>query len=110
MKNLNHGFSIINEELQITHLKLLTNIKLFFQNAPKEKLLVYHVSEGWEPLCKFLGKEIPDKPFPHKNIAGSIVHKLMATHPAMLRMQKELLAVLFIFSFLCLLFFYTLFR
>lgn len=22
---------------------------------------------GWEPLCKFLGKPIPDQPFPHKN-------------------------------------------
>jgi hypothetical protein len=35
--------------------------------CPKEKLLVYEVSEGWEPLCKFLDKPIPDVPFPHVN-------------------------------------------
>jgi Sulfotransferase domain len=22
------------------------------------------VKQGWEPLCQFLGKEVPDKPFP----------------------------------------------
>jgi hypothetical protein len=32
-----------------------------------EKLLVYEVKEGWEPLCDFLGVEAPDKPFPHLN-------------------------------------------
>ncbi|CAK8679951.1 unnamed protein product [Clavelina lepadiformis] len=34
------------------------------QNCPPGKLLVYDVRQGWAPLCKFLGKEIPDKPFP----------------------------------------------
>ncbi|KAK9764216.1 hypothetical protein K7432_008460 [Basidiobolus ranarum] len=34
---------------------------------PAEKLLVFEVKEGWEPLCKFLGKPIPDEPFPHVN-------------------------------------------
>lgn len=32
-----------------------------------ERLLVYQVSEGWEPLCKFLGVQIPDTEFPHIN-------------------------------------------
>ena len=27
--------------------------------VPKEKLLVYRIGEGWEPICKFLGKPIP---------------------------------------------------
>ncbi len=36
--------------------------------VPPEKLLVYEVKEGWEPLCAFLGVEIPKgKPFPHLN-------------------------------------------
>lgn len=35
--------------------------------VPKERLLEYRVSDGWEPLCKFLGKEIPDEPFPRVN-------------------------------------------
>ena len=35
--------------------------------VPKARLLVYSVTEGWEPLCKFLGKPVPDIPFPHAN-------------------------------------------
>lgn len=34
---------------------------------PPEKLLVFNVKEGWEPLCAFLGVPVPDKPFPHLN-------------------------------------------
>jgi len=35
--------------------------------VPYDKLLVFHVKEGWEPLCKFLDKPIPSTPFPHIN-------------------------------------------
>lgn len=32
------------------------------------RTLEYEVADGWEPLCKFLGKEVPkDVPFPHLN-------------------------------------------
>jgi sulfotransferase family protein len=34
---------------------------------PQERLLVYTVGQGWEPLCKFVGSAIPDAPFPHLN-------------------------------------------
>jgi len=34
-----------------------------------ERLLVFEVSQGWEPLCKFLGKPIPSTPFPRTNDA-----------------------------------------
>lgn len=37
--------------------------------TPKEKLLEYRLGEGWEPLCRFLGKEVPDVPFPKVNDA-----------------------------------------
>lgn len=33
----------------------------------EERLLVYNVGEGWEPLCNFLGRPIPDIPFPRTN-------------------------------------------
>ena len=29
--------------------------------VPKENLLVWDLKEGWEPLCKFLNKPIPDQ-------------------------------------------------
>ncbi|KAK8010513.1 hypothetical protein PG990_009478 [Apiospora arundinis] len=35
--------------------------------VPRESLLEFEPSMGWEPLCKFLGKEIPKMPFPRKN-------------------------------------------
>ena len=41
------------------------------EHVPPDKLLVYEVEEGWEPLCKFLGVEVPDKPFPHLNDADT---------------------------------------
>jgi len=34
---------------------------------PEEKLLVFQVKEGWEPLCKFLNVPVPDEPFPRTN-------------------------------------------
>ncbi|XP_031563759.1 uncharacterized protein LOC116299268 [Actinia tenebrosa] len=40
--------------------------------VPADKLLVYSVKQGWEPLCEFTGKKIPDQPFPHLNIKGEI--------------------------------------
>lgn len=36
-------------------------------SIPKEDLLVMQVSDGWEPLCTFLGKPIPETPFPISN-------------------------------------------
>ncbi|CAK8677505.1 uncharacterized protein LOC143446837 [Clavelina lepadiformis] len=68
------------------------------QNCPPDKLLVYDVRQGWAPLCKFLGQEIPDKPFPHENVAGNIVDKLMATHPSLIRMQREMTCTVAILS------------
>lgn len=36
--------------------------------VPADRLLVFDVREGWEPLCRFLEVEVPDgKPFPHVN-------------------------------------------
>ncbi|HVY87652.1 MAG TPA: sulfotransferase [Hyphomonadaceae bacterium] len=34
---------------------------------PANRLLVYEVKQGWDPLCAFLGKPVPDKPFPNVN-------------------------------------------
>jgi hypothetical protein len=37
-------------------------------DVPSDRLLVYEVREGWEPLCAFLGVPVPEgKPFPHVN-------------------------------------------
>lgn len=52
-----HAFAIFNQHIE--------EVK---QEVPPERLLVYNVKEGWEPLCAFLGVPVPaDKPFPHLN-------------------------------------------
>ena len=40
--------------------------------VPKEDLLVWNLKDGWEPLCTFLGKEIPVGPIPHDNKTGDV--------------------------------------
>ncbi|KAM5485845.1 hypothetical protein MaudMau93_005289 [Microsporum audouinii] len=43
--------------------------------VPKDQLLEWDVEDGWEPLCKFLGKEVPDIPFPKTNDSTSFFKK-----------------------------------
>ena len=43
------------------------HIKEVRRTVPPERLLVWGVKEGWEPLCTFLGVPVPDEPFPHLN-------------------------------------------
>lgn len=35
--------------------------------VPKDRLLVFDVKEGWEPLCRFLGVPVPARPYPREN-------------------------------------------
>ena len=38
------------------------------EKVPAERLLVHEVTEGWQPLCAFLGVDVPaDSPFPRLN-------------------------------------------
>lgn len=37
------------------------------QTVPPERLLVWEVGEGWEPLCEFLEVDVPAEPLPHAN-------------------------------------------
>ncbi len=50
--------------------------------VPAAQLLVYDVSEGWEPLCLFLGVPVPAVAFPRSNERDyyhSNVERLLAT-------------------------------
>lgn len=37
------------------------------RSVPADRLLVYRPGDGWEPLCEFLGVNVPDEPYPHVN-------------------------------------------
>ncbi|KAM0802925.1 efflux pump antibiotic resistance protein [Usnea florida] len=52
------------------HYKMIRTI------VPKERLLEYKLGSGWEPLCDFLGKEIPDIEFPRVNETASMHEKV----------------------------------
>lgn len=51
-----HSLRIFNEHIEAVRGRL-----------PANRLLVFEVAQGWEPLCEFLGKPVPDEPFPCRN-------------------------------------------
>jgi hypothetical protein len=40
--------------------------------TPPERLLVFKLEQGWEPLCKFLEKPVPEVDFPNINDAEAL--------------------------------------
>lgn len=47
----------------------LPKAKHYFKNRPKDFLVIdVCKGEGWEKLCPFLGKKVPDKKFPRENV------------------------------------------
>jgi hypothetical protein len=37
------------------------------QTIPKNQLLIFEAKDGWQPLCEFLNKPIPETPYPRSN-------------------------------------------
>lgn len=62
--------SVIEEKLTYKNSKYL-EIKEYFKDRQND-LLVMNIcdGQGWEVLCPFLGKEIPNVPFPKLNVWG----------------------------------------
>ena len=50
------------------------------ETVPAERLLVFDVKQGWQPLCAFLGVPIPPGPFPHKNDRQRMVRARQFLH------------------------------
>ena len=51
---------------------------------PPERLLVFEVAQGWEPLCRFLDVAVPDEPFPRVNDKAEFRENARRTFTAML--------------------------
>ena len=63
--------------------------------VPEENLLEYHITEGWEPLCRFLEKEVPEVAFPSGNdgdATGELIRELVRSEAILA--CKRLLVVL----------------
>ncbi|KAG2421324.1 hypothetical protein HFD88_005298 [Aspergillus terreus] len=60
------GGILLNEETYARHVAWLKDI------VPAERLVFYDVNDGWGPLCKALGRDVPDVAFPHMNDSEAI--------------------------------------
>lgn len=47
---------------------------------PRQRLLTHHLGDGWQPLCRFLDKPIPDVPFPRTNSTEEFKAFMAATN------------------------------
>ncbi|CEI88862.1 hypothetical protein RMCBS344292_03238 [Rhizopus microsporus] len=45
------------------------------RTVPPERLLVMELGEGWERLCKFLDKKVPDQPYPKANSTEEFIQR-----------------------------------
>ncbi|XP_077974011.1 uncharacterized protein LOC120347597 isoform X3 [Styela clava] len=70
------------------------------RRAPKDRLLKMNLSDGWEPLCKFLGKPIPNVPFPYKNKKGSVIEEIINESPFARQIKREMSIAIFVISVL----------
>lgn len=63
---------------------------------PKDRLLVFHPSEGWEPLCRHLGKPVPETAYPKVNVgnAAAINHEWFFAKDRFLVVGSKLIRVL----------------
>jgi hypothetical protein len=48
------------------------------REIPADRLLVFEVAQGWQPLCSFLGVPVPETPFPRLNDTAAFNDNLAA--------------------------------
>jgi Sulfotransferase domain len=47
------------------------------RTIPEDRLLVWNVTEGWEPLCRFLEVDVPEAQFPRLNDSKMFVDRII---------------------------------
>lgn len=62
--NLERGIGRCGEWIHAEHIAMVKGL------VESERLLEWTVQDGWEPLCNFLGKDIPQESFPRVNDAA----------------------------------------
>ncbi|MBM68092.1 MAG: hypothetical protein CME43_01265 [Haliea sp.] len=67
----------------------LRNIEDVKAHYPPDRLLIHQPGDGWEPICRFLGKDVPQEPYPRVNEAKEIqrvarVFKVLGYLPGLL--------------------------
>ncbi|CDH52622.1 hypothetical protein RO3G_13878 [Lichtheimia corymbifera JMRC:FSU:9682] len=72
-------------------------IKAYFNNhnewvkktIPADRLLVMQLGEGWDRLCEFLGKPVPDVPYPRANSTETFRNRWTETTASLAKTLKE---------------------
>ena len=54
------------------------HVEHVIRSAPADGLLVFEAAQGWEPLCRFLDRPVPEEPFPRVNTTEEFAR----AHPA----------------------------
>lgn len=57
--------------------------------VPADRLLVWSVAEGWEPLCEFLDLPVPEVPFPRLNDSTQFAERVIDGALITLREWRE---------------------
>jgi hypothetical protein len=63
-----------SESMQAAMLRFNREVQ---ETVPSDRLLVWSVGDGWEPLCDFLELPVPDTPFPHLNDSKGFVDRIV---------------------------------
>lgn len=63
---LNQAFDDFTDRDSVIAAYRLNNQKVR-DTIPADRLLVFNVADGWEPLCRFLELPVPDTAFPHRH-------------------------------------------
>jgi len=77
-----------DKDFMIAHFKRHTEEVI--KSVPKDKLLVYEASQGWEPLCKFLDVPVRTTPFPRENSREQFAARLQGGAPTIEKMQEAI--------------------
>ncbi len=71
---INAGADTTSEDMQAAMERYHQEVRA---NVPADRLLVWSVQEGWEPLCEFLGVAVPDTPFPRLNDSKGFAERIV---------------------------------
>ena len=69
LREIVYGCTVFDKrKFSRAYVKHVRAVRKYFKNKP-DKLLVVDITKGngWEKICPFLGKEIPNDDFPHSN-------------------------------------------
>ena len=65
------------------------HIRDVIELVPSYRLLQYRVADGWQKLCDFLGKPVPDEPFPRVNQCSSFLSEAPEWAKTIRRQRKK---------------------